>query len=245
MEEIEWLTSVDPEPMLKFLKDNVSDRKLRLFAVACFRSPGVWPCLQGNKLIKNAVWKAEQIADGREEWPPLRDYNFAMNELNAFMCALLSSRSAFSYAADRGFENINLEWANGDLVEISNNQYDEEKAYQCRILRCIFGNPFRQVTFEQSWFTTSVIEIANFIYEEKAFGRMTELGKELLEAGCIEEAIIDHCRDTRPHPIFDQVRDNYRPGQYAWPHARGCWVLDQLLGKESSSIDRIQYPLDG
>src|SRR3712207_4454401 len=103
MKEIEWLTGIDPEPMLKFLQDKVSDRKLRLFAVACFRSPGVWPCFQGDKLIKTAVWKAEQIANGREEWPPLRGYNFAMNERDALMCALLSSRSASSYAADRGF----------------------------------------------------------------------------------------------------------------------------------------------
>src|SRR5262245_46021929 len=35
MTETEWLASVDPQKMLRFLKDRVSDHKGRVFASAC------------------------------------------------------------------------------------------------------------------------------------------------------------------------------------------------------------------
>src|SRR5205823_5013897 len=57
----EWMDCTDPESMLRFLQGKVSDRKLRLFAVAC--------CRRISHLIldprsRPAVEAAEQLAEG-------------------------------------------------------------------------------------------------------------------------------------------------------------------------------------
>ena len=57
------------------------------------------------------------------------------------------------------------------------------------------------------------MNIAEGIYEERAFGRMPILHDALLAAGCDDENILAHCRGEGPH-------------------VRGCWVVDLLLGKD-------------
>ena len=44
--------------------------------------------------------------------------------------------------------------------------------YLPSLLRDIFGNPFRSVTLNPSWLTSTVLALANGIYSEKAFDRM-------------------------------------------------------------------------
>ena len=61
MTEAEWLACDNPEPMLEFLRRKASDRKVRLFAVACCRR--VWPSLEHEE-FRDAVRKAESFADG-------------------------------------------------------------------------------------------------------------------------------------------------------------------------------------
>src|SRR5262245_16536187 len=61
MTEAQWLGCTNPEPMLTHLGEGASDRKLRLFAVAC--------CRRVAYLIQDAAsWRAvevaEQYADG-------------------------------------------------------------------------------------------------------------------------------------------------------------------------------------
>jgi hypothetical protein len=59
--EQEWLECKEPEKMLEYLREKVSDRKLRLFAVACCYR--VWH-LMTNARSRRVVETAERFADG-------------------------------------------------------------------------------------------------------------------------------------------------------------------------------------
>src|SRR5207244_889434 len=91
--------------------------------------------------------------------------------------------------------------------------FAEESRRQIALCRCIFGNPFRPVTVNPEWLTSTVIELARGIYDERAFDRLPILGDALQDAGCDNEDVLNHCRGDGPH-------------------ARGCWVVDLVLGKE-------------
>ena len=60
MTEHEWLTATDPEPMWSFFWDGVSDRKLRLLAVAWSRE---LVTKAGELAAIRAVEASEQFAD--------------------------------------------------------------------------------------------------------------------------------------------------------------------------------------
>lgn len=86
---------------------------------------------------------------------------------------------------------------------------------QCDLLRCIFGNPFRDVGVDASWLARNegtIVKLADYMYRESAFDRLPVLADALEEAGCQDPHILAHCR---------------RPSE----HVRGCWVVDLLLGK--------------
>lgn len=84
---------------------------------------------------------------------------------------------------------------------------------QSAILREIFGNPFRPVTFNLAWLTSTVVALAQTIYDERTFDRLSELADALVDAGCDNQDILNHCRSEGPH-------------------VRGCWVVDVVLGRE-------------
>src|SRR5262245_45588831 len=62
MNEAEWVACPDPLPILEFLGAKISDRKLRLFAVACCRR--IWSNLEAKR-SRWIVEISERYADGR------------------------------------------------------------------------------------------------------------------------------------------------------------------------------------
>ena len=62
MNETEWLSSSDPEAMLKVILADASDRQLRLFACACARC--FWDQLDHPR-SRQAIETTERYADGR------------------------------------------------------------------------------------------------------------------------------------------------------------------------------------
>jgi hypothetical protein len=87
------------------------------------------------------------------------------------------------------------------------------QARQADLMRCVYGNPYRSVASDAAWLTSSVVPLAQGIYDDRAFDRLPILADALEDAGCTNADILSHCR---------------KPGE----HARGCWVVDLLLGKE-------------
>jgi hypothetical protein len=99
------------------------------------------------------------------------------------------------------------------------HQAHEEKAVQSRravynhYLTEVFG-PSPSPGFSPAWRTDTAIALARQMYDSRDFGAMPILADALQDAGCDNEDILNHCRDT------NQV------------HVRGCWVVDLVLGKE-------------
>jgi hypothetical protein len=88
-----------------------------------------------------------------------------------------------------------------------------EQQEQLKLLRDIFGNPFRPVTVDPAWLTSTVTALARQMYESRDFTPMPILTDALQDAGCDHADILGHCRSDGPH-------------------VRGCWVVDLVLGKE-------------
>jgi hypothetical protein len=205
--------------MLEFLQGKASDRKLRLFAVACCRR--AWE-LMPSADCRLAVDAAEQTADGHFDASAL--YRMS-DKINTVLGSLALSSEGEEYAAiaagrvsSRDHLHMTDEAAAVAIaVHRSSETWESERRTegkcQAALLRDNFGNPFRPVTADPAWLTSSVRALAEGIYAERAFDRMPVLADALEDAGCGNAEVLDHCRS-------------------GGLHARGCWVVDLLLGKE-------------
>jgi hypothetical protein len=208
MTEAEWLACQDPTPMVEFLEGKVADRKLRLFAVACCQT---YHTYFTDERSCAAIEVASQVADGTVE---------ESERERAFVAAY--SVATWTYDSDTAAEVA--AYTCGDRVQLNDvpwrvmrafafDIYQNPRHLTRRLLYDLFGPlPFRPVSADPSWLTSTVVALAEGIYQELAFDRMPILADALQDAGCNNEDILNHCR---------------QPGE----HVRGCWVVDLLLGK--------------
>lgn len=225
MTEAEWNACDDPGFMLDAIVSKAGDRKLRLFAVACCRR--MWHLL-GDQRSRSMVEVTERYADGLEPLDVLRsamenargvaEQEEDTGEPTPATAAWLIAREPPSDATqtcgiisvllDREAMKNQTDWWTGHETE-----GEEEAGHQSRLLRSIFGpRPFRPISCDSAWLTSTVKHLAESIYQERAFDRLPILSDALEDAGCGNADILNHCR---------------QPGD----HVRGCWVVDLLLGK--------------
>jgi hypothetical protein len=226
MTEAEWLACGDPKPMLEFLRDKASDRKLRLFACACCRR--IWQLLRDGR-SRRVVEAAERFVDGKahkNEWRRATLQAKAVSEelhAKALSEETPASKARY-YAAAAAFlltlKNISprgsADWAAAATYFHLGSTMATHEAAQAPLLRCIAGNPFRPPTVNPGWLRWNggtLIQLAQVIYDERTFDRLPILADALEDAGCTDKDILTHCRSEGPH-------------------VRGCWVVDLLLGKQ-------------
>jgi hypothetical protein len=209
MTEPEWAACTDPAPMLELLRGKASERKARLFAVACCRS--LWRRLA--EPLRRVVEVGERYADG--------------------LASPDEADEAAGLAIEQGGESDHLAMAAWDTVALCSepddpfhiasdtaaevNAVQDGRLAQCHLLRCIFGPlPFRPVAVAPDWLLWqdgTIPKLAQAIYDDRAFDRLPVLADALEEAGCQDPAILSHCR-------------------LLGEHALGCWVVDLLPGKD-------------
>ena len=225
MTEQELPTCNDPQVVLEFLRQKVSQRKLRLLAVACCR--GLWQWMtdeRSRKGVDVAERYADRLASDDEltiarqgtgtawttvwsDWPHI--YQAARTA--HFACCVGVDRFRF-VLEDAKNATMNYARSTGGHRDVDKDIV-AEITRQLSLIHCIFGNPFRDSQFHDSWRTATVLSLAQAIYTEKSFDRLPIVADSLLDAGCTDQAILDHCRS-------------------AGPHVRGCWVVDLVLGKQ-------------
>ncbi len=203
MTETEWERCTDPVAMLEFLRvcGPMDARKLRLFAVACLRR--VWDRI--NQRGRTAIETAERYADGRAGPEELRAARLA--------CRAAGSGAAWYAAAGDPFIAARNAALSAQSGYAPGPARETERTTQAALLRDILGNPLRAApTIDRACLTADAIALAAVIDEEGVFDRLPLLALRLEEAGCQNPEVRDHCRALRLH-------------------ARGCWVLDLVLGR--------------
>ena len=227
MDEKEWLYAADPMGMLDYLRrtDWGSDRKLRLFSCACVRR--IWALLTDERSRK-AVEVAEIYADGLADRAQLlhardeareakRLFKFSAKEHHCRRAANAAQEVTRDAAASAAF-NASVESSRALSIQDHNCCSGTELQQQTIMLRDIVANPFAPSRPIDPallrWNDGTVLRIATGIYEERAFERLPVLADALLDSGCDDETMLEHCR------------------QQEGVHSKGCWVIDLILGKK-------------
>jgi hypothetical protein len=212
MTEAEWLKSNDVTAMVEYLKHKAvaTPRKLFLFSCACLRrvmvdQPPVLDLIEvAERFVEDPVTNEERrsAVANLDATQDLR--SLTVNLVRHCLTATLAGVGA----------EMDL-WHQAMATAACAKAAPETASRGAALLRDIFLTPLirRLPRIPPSWLTATVKQLAQAIYEERAFDRLPILADALEDAGCDNADILNHCR---------------QPGV----HVRGCWVVDLVLGKE-------------
>jgi len=209
MNESYWDLCSDPRQMLPYIDKRTGERALRLFSCACCRR--VWLSLGARE--REAIRVAERYVDGEAKVGSLR--NAARSLPFSVAGATFLAPGGPWARTDHADHAL---WTAKHCLGLADTPSGPERSTQARLLRCVFGNPFRATSLDSSLRTPDVLTLAQGAYKERIMPegtldatRLAVLADALEEAGA-RDFVLDHLRG---------------PG----PHVRGCHVVDLLLGK--------------
>ena len=235
MTEDEWIHGTDPYELLGSItkQRSFSERKIRLFAVACCHrvlhllpEPETqWQC---RAAFERAAERAESPAAEVARDP---DHLVAAlaESCGGFAAAALSlvhtdPTEAQAYAAHAVYASSGLTgtgYADSPAMvwsvaadagaAIDGITDDLEPLVQAEIVRDIFG-PYQLVIFKTPSNPPDIVAIAQAIYDDQTFDQLPKLALALEKTGIDHPDILNHCRQRKIH-------------------VRGCWVVDLVLGK--------------
>jgi hypothetical protein len=217
MTEREWLACGDPGPMLDWVGYRLTDRQARLFAVACCRR-ALGPL--SDERVRRFVQTAQDSAEGKAPRAERLAAEIEARFARAGNGVLVAHPLAYSdLPPDRPSLAVAAAVALGAFpaqayryAHHPDHPLAGERAAQAALLRDLLGWPLRPPTVHPGWLTPTVRSIAQAVADDDDFGRLPILADALEDAGCADPAFLGHCRDP------------------ALAHARGCWVVHQLLG---------------
>jgi hypothetical protein len=229
MTEAEWRTSEHLFGLLDFARDRVEGWRLEAYAL--FWVARVRHLL--DEYLRGRV-SAYERAVGRAPPAPHAPYTWGGAALTLGCDARDCSRGAAERLLERDWVSAALGAGRGyaldavygpstrpasvrfpeayDLRERFSAVAAEVVRGQLFSLRCVAGNPFREVPGRPEWHTSTAVALARHVRESRDFAALPILADALQDAGCDNDDILGHCRG---------------PG----PHVRGCSVIDLVLGK--------------
>lgn len=230
MNETKWATCRTSRTMIDALEGKLSERRLWLIGVACARRiveaykftecadalALVEKTVDGTATAKDAKKLAGLVAEVRRLWTaPQRTIPKRFHGHPA-QCILSAVWDIAREPVDEPSERLagvheNVSEALESLCALWQSP-SKERLRQAHIVREILGNPFRPAAFG-AWRSSAVVALAKQMYDARDFGAMPILADALQDAGCENEHVLNHSRDTAAN------------------HVRGCWVLDGVLGK--------------
>ncbi len=187
-------------------RSTFTGRRWRLFACACARRLPT----AGRQPLRGAIELVERFADGEASAHQLAAMRFGVrNNPDSPAAILCWAPDADHWDVVRRF----VHWILG--AEGGLGAWEKHTPY-LDLLREMAGpipSPAPPAPGMLAWDGGTVKSLALGIYLSRDWERMPILGDALEEAGCVDAEVMTHCRS-------------------GGPHARGCWVVDWLLGKK-------------